>query len=67
MKKKRKKKRILWSEVNKRISDVQFRIMFRMNRKYFASLCLKIISFVSEKKFKSEAYMDTCLKYIDSM
>ena len=56
--KRRKKKRILWSELNKCISDVQFRQMFRMNRECYNCLCQKIIACVGEKEFKSEAYID---------
>ena len=42
--KRRKKKRILWSAINERISDIRFRRMFRMSRDYFDSLCQRIIS-----------------------
>ena len=66
-KKRRKKKRILWSTVNERISDIQFRRMFRMNRDCFNSLCQRIISKVGESKFKSEMYIDAFLKNKDQM
>ena len=65
--KRRKKTRILWSDVNTRISDVQFQRMFRMNRECFHALCQKIISCVGEKEFKSEAYIDAFLKGVDPM
>ena len=66
-KKRRKKKRILWTSVNERISDVQFRRMFRMNRDCFNTLCQHIISKVGERKFKSELYIDAFLKGKDHM
>ena len=53
----RKKRRIIWSEINDRISDNHFRRMFRMNRNCFQLLCQKIISTVGESKFKSEEYI----------
>ena len=53
----RKKRRIIWSEINDRISDNHFRRMFRMNRNCFKLLCQKIISTVGESKFKSEEYI----------
>ena len=65
--KRRKKKRILWSSVNERISDIQFRRMFRMSHDCFDSLCQRIISVVGEDKFKSEAYIDAFLKDKDQM
>ena len=65
--KRRKKVRVLWSDVNQRISDIQFRRMFRMNRQCFALLCQLIIRNVGEKQFKSEAYIDAFLKGKDSM
>ena len=43
-KKRRKKVRVLWSEVSLRISDMQFRRMFRMSRECFDNLCQKIIA-----------------------
>ena len=52
-KKWRKKKRILWSKVNKRISDNQFRRMFCIDCKCFSLLCKRIIQSVGESKFKS--------------
>ena len=61
-KKRRKKERLLWSEVNLRISDLHFRRMFRMTRKCFDLLCSKIIAAVGERAFKSEAYIDAFLK-----
>ena len=66
-KKRRKKKRILWSTVNERISDIQFRRMFRMNRSCFDSLCQCIISKIGESKFKSESYIDALKKNKDQM
>ena len=45
----RKKKRISWSSVCQRISDKQFRRMFRMTRECFAQLCSRIIRSVGEK------------------
>ena len=66
-KKRRKKKRILWSAVNERISDVQFRRMFRMSRDCFDTLCQHIISKIGEKNFKSELYIDAFLKGKDQM
>ena len=58
-KKRRKKKRIPWSDVSSRISDVQFRLMFRMSRECFGILCQKITCAVGERRFKSEIYIDT--------
>ena len=46
----RKKETIPWSIVNKRISDTQFRRMFRMTRHCFSELCNLIISRVGESK-----------------
>ena len=66
-KKRRKKKRVLWTDVNKRISDLQFRCMFRMTHDCFQLLCRKIISAVGEEAFKSEAYIDAFLKSKHSM
>ena len=43
-KKRRVKKRIKWSTVGERISDKQFRRMFRMTRKCFAELCMNSFS-----------------------
>lgn len=57
-KKRRKKIHVLWSDVNKRISEVQFRRMFRTNMECFDFLGQKIISCVGEKEFKPEAYID---------
>ena len=57
----RKKVRIRWSEVNKRISDKQFRKMFRMTRDCFDKLCERIISKVGQPKFKSQTYIDNVL------
>ena len=66
-KKRRKKTRILWSTVNERISDAQFRRMFRMNRDCFNLLFQRVIVGVGESKFKSEAYIDAFLKGKDQM
>ena len=63
----RKKKRILWSSVCQRISDKQFRIMFRMTRECFALLCSRVIISIGEKNFKSESCIDAFLKGKDSM
>ena len=57
----RVKNRILWSTVCKRISDKQFRWMFRMTRVCFQLLCAKIISQIGERNFKSESYIDAFL------
>ena len=51
--------RISWSEVNKRISNTQFRRMFRMSRQCFDHLCDVIISRIGESKFLSESYSST--------
>ena len=66
-KKRRKKKRIKWSEVSSRISDYQFRRMFRMSRECFSLLCQKITCGVGEKVFKSECYIDAFLRGKDKM
>ena len=66
-KKRRKKKRILWSEINNRISDLQFRRMFRMTRDCFQLLCDRIIAGIGEASFKSEAYIDAFLKGKNAM
>ena len=66
-KKRRKKERVLWTKVNEKISDNQFRRMFRMDRTCFSSLCQHIICSVGERKFKSEAYIDAFLKGKDKM
>ena len=58
----RVKKRIKWSDLQERISDVHFRRMFRMNRKCFNLLCQKIIAAIGERGFKSEAYIDAFLE-----
>ena len=63
----RLKKRIPWSIVNERISDKQFRRMFRMTRQCFSELCQFIISKVGEKQFKSESYINAFLVNKDSM
>ena len=63
----RKKRRIKWSSVCKRISDKQFRRMFCMTRECFVQLCSKIITSVGEKEFKSESYIDAFLLGKDSM
>ena len=58
-KKRRKKKRIPWSEVSSRTSNYQFRRMFRMSRECFFLLCQTITCAVVESAFKSESYIDT--------
>ena len=62
-----KKQRIPWSSVCQRISDKEFRKMFRMTRECFAQLCSRIIISVGEKYFKSESYIDAFLRGKDSM
>ena len=57
----RKKVCIRWSEVNKRISDKQFRKMFRKTRDSFDKLCERIIKKVGKRNFKSQAYIDNNL------
>lgn len=47
--KRRKKYRGLWSDINQRISNIQFRRKFRMNRDYFALLRQFIVRNVEEK------------------
>ena len=66
-KKRRKKRRVLWTDVSQRISDLQFRRMFRMTRDCFDLLCSTIIARVGEKAFKSEAYIDAFLRGKDFM
>ena len=66
-KKRRKKKRISWSAVSSRISDYQFRRMFRMSRECFSLLCQKITCSIGEKAFKSESYIDAFLRGKDKM
>ena len=66
-KNRRVKKRIKWSTVGERISDVQFRRMFRMTRHCFGELCSNITTLVGEKEFKSESYIDAYLADKDSM
>ena len=66
-KKRRKKKRIAWSNVSSRISDVQFRRMFRMSRECFGTLCHKIACAVGDRQFKSESYIDAYLRGKDLM
>ena len=57
----RKKRRITWSSVNERISDTQFRRMFRMSRECFSLLCGYVIASKGEKAFKSESYIHVFL------
>ena len=59
--KRRIKIRLTWSEVNSRISDAHFRMMFRMSRTCFKQLCDKIIISVGERSFMSQAYIDAFL------
>ena len=56
-----------WSHVSSRISDLQFRRMFRMSRACFDRLCQKIIVAVGESSFRSESYIDAFLKGKDQM
>ena len=63
----RMKHRISWSSVSQRLSDKQFRRMFRMTRQCFQELCQKIISSIGESNFKSESYIDAFLKHKDAM
>ena len=65
--KRRKKERILWSDVMKRISNTQFRQMFRMTREAFSQLCGTITESVGEKEFKSEYYISTILHNKDQL
>ena len=58
----RKKVREKWSDFNKRISDRQFRRLFRMNRDCFYRLCSRIIAAIGEKAFKSEEYIHAFLE-----
>ena len=58
----RPKERMSWSEFNSRVTDSHFRRMFRMSRNCFDLLCCAIISRVTEKKFKSESYLDSFLR-----
>ena len=60
--KRRKKKHILWSAINERISDIQFHRMFRMSQDYSDSLFQHIISLFGEVNFKSKAYINAFLK-----
>ena len=65
--KRRKKVRVLWSEVSRRISDIQFRRMFRMPRDCFDNLCQAIIAAVGEREFCSELYINAFLREKDNM
>ena len=60
-KKRQKKSRIPWSSVDARISDKQFRRMFRMTRDCFSLLCQDITMAIGESQFKSESYINTFL------
>ena len=57
----------MWSDVNKRISNLHFRRMFRMTREFYNLLCSKTIAAVGERAFKSEAYIDVFFKGKNSM
>ena len=59
----RQKTRILWSDLQKRMSNNCFQQMFRMSRKYFKLLCSKIVAAIVESAFKSEAYIAAVLSY----
>ena len=59
--KRRTRQRIPWSNVMERISDAQFRRMFRMTHEVFSQLCAIIIESIGEKKFKSEYYINSVL------
>ena len=61
-KKRRVRKREEWSSLITRISDIQFRRMFRMSKQCFVALCDTIISWVGESKFKSESYINAYLR-----
>ena len=63
----RKKKCILWSEINKLLSNTHFRRIFRMNRDCFTLLCNTLICGISEIQIKSEAYIDSFLRHKDIM
>ena len=66
-KNRRKKERITWSKVNERISNMQFRQMFRMTRDCFQMLCQEIESIVGEREFKAESYINAHLEGLDHM
>ena len=66
-KNRRVKKRIKWSHVGERISNKQFRRMFRMTRECFSELCSHIKTSIGEREFKSEFYIDTYLANTDDM
>ena len=58
----RKKTRESWAYLNTKISDVQFRRMFRMERSVFQELYRIIIAGVGESAFKSESYINEALR-----
>ena len=47
-----------WPEFEGRLSDRQFRHMFRMSRDCFKHMCHRIESSIGEEKFKSEAFLE---------
>ena len=56
-KNRRFRQRMEWSDFEARLSDNQFRRMFRITRECFKVLCTKIASAVGEDEFKSEEYL----------
>ena len=54
--------RIRWSHIKIRLSDNQFKRMYRMSKGCFESLCEKIILAVGPDEFKSEEYLDQVYK-----
>lgn len=56
------RKREEWSSLITRISDIQFRRMFRMSKQCFVALCDIITSRVGESKFKSESCINAYLR-----
>ena len=62
-----KKELVLWTKVNERISNAQFRRIFRMTRELFGLLYQLIISSIGESKFLSKSYINTFLKCKDIM
>ena len=56
------KKRVLWSEFENELSDKKLRRYFRMPRNCFRKLCYDIKSNISNKEFKSEKYTEKLAK-----
>ena len=57
----RKKVITHWDTVSSRMSNLQFRCMFRMTRPWFEELYFTIIGAIRESKYKSQACIDTFL------